>query len=112
MFNLPEKGFVKEAHTDYLDFKTTLDEFDQFLKDRDWDKDFKTDYSEFAGIKDDFNVNLDGDSDVNKKAWGKFLKMLKKEPWTKNMVKGNELYNRFKRLKLAYDQWDMGAAKG
>ena len=112
MYNLPKDGFVKEASGEYLDFKNTLEKFDKFLKDRDWDKDHTSDYNDFVKIADEFNVNLDGDSDVNKKAWGDFMKMLKKEPWKSNLVKGNKLYDHFKQLKLAYDQWDMGAAKG
>ena len=113
MYNLPKDGFVKEASGEYLDFKNTLEKFDKFLKDRDWDKDHTSDYNDFAKIADEFNVNLDGDSDVNKKAWGDFMKLMKKEPWKSNLVKGNKLYDHFKQLKLAYDQWDIGgSAKG
>ena len=101
MFNLPEKGFVKEASGEYLDFEKTLEKFDEYLKSEKWDKDHESHYNEFVRIKDEFNLNLDGDSEVNKKAWGNFMKMMKKEPWKSNLVRGNKLYDHFKQLKLA-----------
>ena len=101
---------MKEATGEYLDFEKSIDAFDKYLKSKKWDEDFPSDYNDFIRIKEEFNLNLDGDSDVNKKAWASFMKMLKKDPWKRNLVQGNELNDHFKQLKLAYAQWDNGGS--
>ena len=114
LMQLPKDGkFMKEASYDNRSFKQEMDDFIEFMdsaKSGDFKKNNPDAYNRFVKMADEFNYSGDYDDDKNQEAWKKIQQELKKDPWKSVLVKGNALYDRFKRLDRARAEWSSGGS--
>ena len=109
LMQLPKEGFVKESS--YRSFEQEVNDFIEFLdspKSGDFKKNNPDAFSRLEKLADEFNYSGDYDDDKNQEAWKKIQQELKKDPWKSVLVKGNVIYDRYKRLDRARAEWSSG----
>ena len=111
LLQLPKEGFVKESSSYTRSFEMEMNDFIEFLdspKSGDFKKNNPDAFNRFEKLADEFNYSGDYDDDKNQEAWKKIQQEMKKEPWKSVLVKGNAIYDRYKRLDRARAEWSSG----